>query len=329
MFLPGQHHLFSDDLWMHLFSNAGCAQILMDVMVEHNHAYKNPQLVDETFVKINGPKGLVNGQGEGGFWPNDKKVFEAWLKTDAQKDVQKLIALQPKQGLMLATPAQDGNVAMDYALGLVDLSNFLTQQKVYFEMGRVCGSSLLPHARNSLVDMFLNSRCQKLLLCDSDQGWTKETVWPLFQSNKQIIAAVVPHKRFPLNLNFEPLPKDKHYFKDGANKSAEEFWNFAKERAAPNGEMEVNRAGTGMICIDRSVFEKLKDKVKTYKPFDFNDEAKHKEFFKFGIDETEHYSGEDWHFASLARENGIPIYINVNSLCTHRGNYDWNIPRLA
>lgn len=330
MFLPGMHHLFSDDLWAYLFGKSNSCKILMDVLVEHDHAYKNAAKKDSTFEKINGPLGLVQtpegNVGQGGFWPNDKKVFEEWLSSgQAEKDLQKIVDLQPRQGVMIATPSHDGNVAMAYALGLADATLGLAQNGVYFEMARVVGSSLIPHARNSLVDMFLKSKCQRLLMIDSDQGFDKNTVFALLQSPRLIIAGITPHKRFPINLNFEPLEADKHFFKSLVNKSVEEFKEFAKAKADPLGNIEVNRAGTGVMMIDRKVFEIMKDHIDYYEPFDDKSDIKHGEFFKMGgageKGTARRYYGEDWFFTELAKKLKIPIYINANVIVSHQGSY--------
>lgn len=326
MFLPGMHHLFSDDTWAYLFGKSGACKILMDVMVEHHHVYKHPEKKDQTSEKINGPLGLVNGQGEGGFWPNDKKIFKEWMSSgQADKDLQKIIDLQPKQGVMIATPSHDGNVAMAYALGLADTSINLAQHGIYFEMARVVGSSLIPHARNSLVDMFLKSKCQRLLFIDSDQGFDKNAVFALLQSPRLIIAGITPHKRFPVNLNFEPLEEDKKYFASLVNKGIEEFKIFAKEKADALGNIEVNRVGTGIMMIDRKVFELMKEHVDHYEPFDDKHDIKHGEYFKMGGSgvkgEARRYYGEDWFFTELAKKLKIPIYINANVIVSHQGSY--------
>lgn len=300
----------------------------MDVVVEHRHAYKHPELQDETFKKINGPLGLVtqNGtsEGVGGFWPHDKQVIEEWFKSGtAEKDLSKIIALQPKTGLMIATPSHDGNVFINYALGLCDTAIHLSQHGVYFEMARVVGSSLIPHARNSLVDMFLKSKCQRLLMIDSDQGFDKSAVLHLFQSPKLIIAGITPHKRFPMNLNFEPLQEDNKYFSNLTNKGIEEFRVFQKDKADQLGIIEVNRVGTGFIMIDRKAFEIMKDHVSDYEPFDDRPEVKHLEYFWMGggkVDQNKRYLGEDWNFCRLAKKLNIPIYINANAIVTHHGS---------
>lgn len=324
IFPTGISHLFIDSVWEFLCAKAQCANILMDIIVQHNHAFKDPNSVkDETHKKIYTDD-----------WSDQNKIgtpawhFQEWLKNSSEKDSQKLLDIQPKTGVMIATPSHDGQVAITYALGLTDVAIFFSQQNVYFEMARVVGSSLIPHARNSLVDMFLKSRCQKLLFIDSDQGFQKEAILHLFQSNKRIVGGVTPHKRFPMNLNFEPLPEDNSFFRDLTNKSTEEFIKWVQTKADQKGEVEVNRTGTGFLMIDRSVFDIMKEYVKQYEPFDNNPSVKHHEYFKMGALEEEgvnRYRGEDWHFTELAKKLKIPIFINANSIVTHHGQHAFSM----
>lgn len=333
LFPPGLHHLFSDDVWGVICSKAQNAQVLMDVCVEHVHAYKSPALIDDTFKAINGENALeelkTTGQCQGGLWPADKAAFERWFREDAANDSQKVLDIQPKMGVFLATPSHDGDCSMDYAAGLADSLLNMSQRGVYFELGKVIGSSLIPHARNSLADLFLKSRCQKMLFVDADQSYNANDVITLFSSPRRIIAGIVPHKRWPINLNFDPLEEDKKYFKDLNNKSQEEFKIFAKEKANKRGEVEVNRIGTGFVMIDRSVFEIMREHVEKYHPFDLNDKVSHSEYFKMGADkESKRYQGEDWFFCKLAKELKIPLYINVGVTVAHKGTFTWNVERV-
>lgn len=327
MFLPGQHHLFSDDVWAYVSNRAQAGQLLMDVLVEHNHGYKNPKLQDKTFTLINGPQGLVNGQGVGGFWPGDKAVFEKWLSSgQAEKDAQKVLDIQPKTGIMIATPSHDGNCFFGYALGLADVATYMQTTNIYFEMARVVGSSLIPHARNSLVDMFMKSKCQRLLFLDADQGFDRNTVAHLLNSPKKIIAGITPHKRFPQNMNFEPLPEHAKYFKDQVNKSYEETKVYSQAVGDEKGIVEVNRAGTGIMMIDRSTFEIMIESglTETYEAFDSDPTKIHNEFFKMG-GFSGRYRGEDWYFTELAKKCNIPIFINVNSIASHHGSFSFQV----
>lgn len=315
----GLEQLYIDDVWEALGGQSGCIQVLMNVCVEHRHVFKG-RAKDQTFERVY-PEGWNDPNHVNG---NETKVFQKWKGDSFPSDVQKLISIQPKQGLMIATPSHDGNCAFGYALGLTDLALFFNKNNIYFEMARVVGSSLIPHARNSLVDMFLKSKCQRLLFVDSDQEWTKEAAMMLFQSNRRIIAGVIPHKRFPINLNFNPLEKDRHFFKDHSNKSSMEYAEYARSNMDQKGEVEVEKAGFGFIMIDRSVFELMNPYVPEYQAFDNNDTVMHKEIFAMGAVNGK-YMGEDWSFCSLAKKLNIPMYINVNAQVAHQGTFVWRV----
>lgn len=324
MFPKNLQHFYSDDVWGILFGKSGCAQVLMNVCVEHDHAYKDPSKRDETYKKINGDAVIGSAEPSGGLWDKDREALKVWLKENAAADLQKIVGIQPKQGLMLGYLSHDNNVASDFAMGLMDTAIGFVQQNIYFEVARIEGSSLVPHARNSIVDMFLKSKCQRLLFVDSDQGFNRNNVLQLLQSNRPIVAGVTPHKRFPINLNFEPLEEDRIFFSDITNKSTEEFFAFVKAKSDAKGEVEVNRAGTGFIMIDRSVFETITDKVGTYKAFDNNETLSHFEFFRMGGYQGQ-YRGEDWYFCQIAKDAKIPIFINSHALLSHQGTYRWTI----
>lgn len=315
----GLEQLYIDDVWEALGGHAGCIQILMNICCEHRHVFKG-RTKDQTFDSVY-PEGWNDPAHPNG---EQTRVFNKWKSEQFPSDVQKLISLQPKQGVMIATPSHDNNVCFGYALGLTDLALFLNKQNVYFEMARVVGSSLIPHARNSLVDMFLKSKCQRLLFVDSDQTWTKENALALFQSNRRIIAGVIPHKRFPINLNFNPLDKHKHFFKDHSNKSSLEYQEYAKATMDQKGEVEVEKAGFGFIMVDRSVFDLMKPHIQEYQAFDNNPEVKHNEYFAMGATNGK-YHGEDWAFCELAKKLHIPMYIHVNCQVSHQGTFTWSV----
>lgn len=324
MFSEDMHHFYSDDVWGTLFGKSGCAQVMMGVCVEHVHAYKNPELRDETYKKINGEADPFSKEPKGGLWDADRAALLKWQAEKAQADLMKIIALQPKQGLMLGYLSHDNNVSADFAMGLMDTTLALAQHNIYFEVARIEGSSLISHARNQIVDMFLKSKCQRLLFVDSDQGFNRNHVFHLLGSNRPIVAGVTPHKRFPMNLNFEPLPEDIEFFKELTNKSAEEFFHFIKQKGDQKGEVEVNRAGTGFIMIDRSVFETTRDGLTSYLAFDDKNDTTHHEFFRMG-EYQGRFRGEDWYFCQKAKEAKIPIFINSNALVMHQGNFKYSI----
>lgn len=316
MFPEGIHHLYHDDVWGLLVSKAGCGQVLMDVCVHHDHAYKDETKKDSTFEKINSEES----------WKNSKGAYDKWLREHAAADLQKIIGILPKMGVMIATPSHDANCSLDFGVGLMDGATAMNGANVYFEFARVDGSSLVPHARNSLVSMFLKSKCQRLLFIDSDQGFNRNHIFALLQTNRKIVAGVVLHKRFPHNLNFEPLKEDEKYFQSQCNKHETEMFKMVEDKK--EHVFEVNRAGTGFMMIDRSVFDILAEdpKILRYKAFDDNDDVYHHEFFKMGAEkEGGRYHGEDWYFCEAAQRNNIPVHVNSHVCIPHKGSFTWRI----
>jgi hypothetical protein len=319
LFPEGLNQLYIDDAWEYLGGQAGAIQILMNVCVHHNHVFKG-RGKDSTSDKVY-PDGWQDPTSPNG---GETRAFNDWKAKEGPKALERLISTQPRQGMMIATASHDGQVAFGYALGLTDLALFLNKNNVHFEMARVVGSSLIPHARNSLIDMFMKSKCQRLLFVDADQIWSKEAALMLFQSNRRIIAGVIPHKRFPINLNFNPLEKHWHYFKDHSNKSSAEYAEYAKATMDKKGEVEVDKAGFGFIMIDRSVIELMMPLVPEYYAFDNNNDVKHKEIFAMGAVDGK-YQGEDWAFCALAKKLKIPMYINVNCQVAHMGQFTFQV----
>lgn len=314
LFPPGLNHLYSDDVWQTLCASAGCGQVIMDVVVEHDHAFKHGKH-DQTHKEV-----YAKEQ-----WDQDLAAFQAWQSTTAQADIQKVKDLQPKTGFMIATPFHDSKCVVNYMKGMADVVNFFTQNNIYYELATVENSSLLSHARNSLADMFLKSKCQKLVFIDSDQGFDRNTLWLLMNSSRPVVAAITPHKRFPLNYNFQPLPEHEKYFKDQVNKSYEELCEYAKETATPHGEAQVLRVGTGIMMIDRAVLEQMAKVVPSYCPFDSKTTDIHSDLFPTGPIDG-HYRGEDWQFCMKLKEMNYPVYINVRAVVPHTGIYNFSSP---
>jgi hypothetical protein len=66
----------------------------------------------------------------------------------------------------------------------------------------------------------------------------------------------------------------------------------------------------------------LKDKVATYEERDFYT-GKIETFYEFFPVRIKNriLESEDWAFCSIAREYGVPVYLNTNVVLTHAGTY--------
>ena len=96
----------------------------------------------------------------------------------------------------------------------------------------------------------------------------------------------------------------------------------------PGGLVELEAGPTGLMLIDRVVFERI---IKNHPELKIKNKATpsadkshtfYYNFFDFGFNEG-YSTGEDISFCKLARGNDFRIYANTESSTTHHGSYAW------
>jgi len=173
-------------------------------------------------------------------------------------------------------------------------------------------SPLIHQARNYLTSVFLTTQYQYMLFIDSDVEFEPEAVLKMLVAKKEIICT-------PYRVKAEELARPIYTveFKDPKNVPI-----------LPGGLVEIEAGPTGLMLIDRKVFEKI---IKNHQDLKiFNKAApdageSHKfyyNFFDFGFAEG-YCIGEDISFCRLARKNDFKIYANTESLTKHHGSWAW------
>lgn len=97
MFPPQIDHLGIDDVFETIGRNTGCWEVDMSVIVEHHHAFKNPDTIDDTHKLVYGTKPWQDANGV--LSPEAQKTQEAfndWLQKDAPGVVARVKALRAK-----------------------------------------------------------------------------------------------------------------------------------------------------------------------------------------------------------------------------------------
>lgn len=110
LFPPEIDHLGIDDVWEQIGRATGCWKIDMSVIIEHHHAYKNMDLVDDTHKKVYGAGQWVGSPEQIAC----TKQFELFIKNtgpgavartkelqlrERDKDVQKFVIEEPEKSL--------------------------------------------------------------------------------------------------------------------------------------------------------------------------------------------------------------------------------------
>lgn len=238
--------------------------------------------------------------------------------------------LRGKVHLAVCTPCYGGQVFQNYLLSVIKLIYACERYGVSLSFIIRGGDSLIPRTRNSIVAEFMaTENYTHLLWIDADIGFEPEAVFRLLRADRDVSAGVYPLKR----LNFpDRLPEgmtrkefDAHYARYPFNPIKKTF------RIDQDGFIEVLDAPTGLMCIKRHVFFKMKDAypelkivadtmpglehiADKIKEFDYR-------FFDVMTEPNGRYLSEDYAFSRRWQDIGGKIYVDAASNLTHQGGH--------
>ena len=218
--------------------------------------------------------------------------------------------MNTKPSVYIAMPCYD-SVKISTMLSVIKLVQQLGKSGI--EIGiNTMKSPLIHQARNYLTSVFLTTKYQYLLFIDSDVEFEPEAVAKMLVAKKDIVCT-------PYRVKAEQLDKDIYTV---------EFKNPNNITLLPGGLVEIEAGPTGLMLIDRKVFEKimkkypyLKIKNKATPTADKSHEFYYN-FFDFGFKDG-YAMGEDISFCRLARGSGFKIYANTESRTKHHGSWAW------
>jgi hypothetical protein len=215
-----------------------------------------------------------------------------------------------KPSVFIAMPCYD-SVKINTMLSVIKLVQQLGKSGI--EVGiHTMKSPLIHQARNYLTSVFLTTQYQYLLFVDSDVEFEPEAVVRMMVAKKRIICTPYRVK----NENTE-----QHLY-------TVEFKDPKNILILAEGLVEIEAGPTGLMLIDRTVFEKIiknHHDLKIVNKATPNADKSHEfyyNFFDFGFSDG-YAMGEDVSFCRLARGNGFKIYANIQSPTVHHGSYAW------
>ena len=223
-------------------------------------------------------------------------------------DIKKQKEIKPS--VFIAMPCYD-SVKINTMLSVIKLIQQLGKSGI--EVGiHTMKSPLIHQARNYLTSVFLTTEYQYMLFIDSDVEFEPEAVVRMMVAKKNIVCT-------PYRVKSPDITKPVYTveFKDPKN-----------ILVLAEGLVEIEAGPTGLMLIDRKVFEKIiknrtdlkiinKATPKAGKSHEF-----YYNFFDFGFKKG-YAMGEDVSFCRLARDNDFKIYANIESSTSHHGGYAW------
>jgi hypothetical protein len=166
-------------------------------------------------------------------------------------------------------------------------------------------SNTIHFIRNTMAWNALERQCDVLLFLDSDVMFKAEDVLRLIESDRDIATLAYRYKR-PDQVYCCNILSDKD--------------NLPIVDA--DGWIELEKAGTGIMCIRRRVLETLKEKLER-RSYITKDGEPRVAFFEY-ILENGDYNGEDYYFCKRAREFGFHVWLWPNSDTGHIGINEYN-----
>ncbi len=145
--------------------------------------------------------------------------------------------------------------------------------------------------RNVLVEKAKAVRATKLMMCDVDQVYHKETITSLLSHNLPVVGALV-HRRYP---PFDSLMMKKVSI-DERTDTYESIDEWEDQEL-----VEVDATGTGCVMYDMKVFDKM--------PYPW---------FKAQYNPDGSPIGEDFSFCQELKAAGYKIYVDTSVPAHHR-----------
>jgi len=174
--------------------------------------------------------------------------------------------------IMVCTPMYGGMCSGMYAKSASDLATLATKYEMDLKYFYLFNESLVPRARNYLVDEFMRSHYTHLMFIDADIHFDPNDVLTLAALDKDIIGGPYPKKC----IAWEKVRNAVDAGLADENPTVLEKFtgDFVFNPTAGTTQIkideptEVLEVGTGFVMIAREVFEKFRDEYPqfSYKP---------------------------------------------------------------
>ena len=174
-----------------------------------------------------------------------------------------------------------------------------------FIFKRLLGESNVVEARNGLTAHFLRSDCNRLLLMDSDMVFEPSQVARIITHTEPVVGGIYSKKK----------PGEPDWCLQGLP-------GQARGVADARGLIEVDRIGTGFLCIHRSAFALLEAELRLRHYWTQGGEQIDFWFTEYAMaaDGKAWYQGEDYSFSARWRGLGGKIFADAQVLVGHVGS---------
>lgn len=242
-----------------------------------------------------------------------------------------------RRKLFVATPMFGGFCTGQFTQSMIVLQRLCDGLGVELSFNAVVNESLITRARNTLVQMFLDSSSTHLMFIDADIGFDAGDVVRLLGSigddgGYDVLAGSYPVK----TIDWDRVRTAALSGDDDIARAGNVF--VSRPTREPDADLNgdvvpVDYAGTGFMMIRRSLFRRLRERhPEAFYVADFSSvglggdrSRKIHLYFHAGIDEaTKHYLPEDYWFCQSVREVGGTVGVCPGMELSHTGSYTFS-----
>ena len=241
--------------------------------------------------------------------------------------------------ILIGTPCYGGNLNVNYFHAMRRLLPMLEKQGIGVFVKTLAQESLISRARNTIVAEFLGRKdFTHLLFIDADIGFEPDIVFRLLGRNQPVVCGAYPMKGYNWDKvlaaakktdNVDTLKRASLQFAMNVHDEDRPRGSAAAALPVNDGFVQVSKAATGMMLIQRQVFDRLQAKFPELKYS--NDVAgyenifTHDNFWTFFETmlhpKSRRYLSEDYAFCHRWTQGcGGEIWLDVQSRISHFGN---------
>jgi|TARA_B000000565_G_C23757225_1_gene366960 hypothetical protein len=286
----------------------------------------------------------------------DEKKISADVTPDQDDVLYKLldakieipIEVLRNKHIFIATPCYGGQIGEPYFRSMMRLAILCNKYDIQFTVSTLANESLITRGRNTLVSFFMeHPDATHLFFIDADIEFDPNDLLRMVAYDRPITVGAYPKKAINWQSIIEAARRnDEETTETIEGHSSNYVVNFefvTDEDGNPQNQIQIRDnliklkdAGTGFMCIQRDVIQKMFDAHPELKyANDINVDQKFEKhmyaLFDTMIDpESRRYLSEDYTFCRLWQQMGGEVFLDPRTGLNHVGHYTFrgNIRKL-
>ena len=250
--------------------------------------------------------------------------------------------------IFIATPCYGGQICEPYFRSMMRLAILCNKYDIQFTVSTLANESLITRGRNTLVSFFMeHPDATHLFFIDADIEFDPNDLLRMVAYDRPITVGAYPKKAINWQSIIEAARRnDEETTETIEGHSSNYVVNFefvTDEDGNPQNQIQIRDnliklkdAGTGFMCIQRDVIQKMFDAHPELKyANDINVDQKFEKhmyaLFDTMIDpESRRYLSEDYTFCRLWQQMGGEVFLDPRTGLNHVGHYTFrgNIRKL-